>query len=78
MDVLDQHLADNTYICGDDYTIADMAIWAWYGQLVLGMVYDAAEFLQAQSYANLQRWAQLIQQRPAVQRALKLKLQPIA
>ena len=55
-----------------------MAIWAWYGQLVLGMVYDAAEFLQAQSYANLQRWAQLIQQRPAVQRALKLKLQPIA
>ena len=68
LDVLDRQLADNLYISGDDYTIADMAIWAWYGQLVLGRLYDAAEFLDVSSYKNVQRWAQEIDARPAVQR----------
>lgn len=68
LDVLDRALADRTYIAGDDYTIADMAIWAWYGQLVLGRLYDAATFLQVQSYTHVTRWAELIDARPAVQR----------
>jgi len=68
MDVLDQHLADKKYICGDDYTIADMAIWPWYGQVALGTVYDAAEFLQTHEYTHLLRWAKEIQSREAVKR----------
>lgn len=68
LDVLDQQLADKTYICGDEYTIADMAIWAWYGVLVLGKLYEAAEFLQVESYKNVQRWAKMIDARDAVQR----------
>lgn len=68
LDVLDRQLADNTYIAGEDYTIADMAIWPWYGQLVLGRLYSAAEFLDVESYKNVMRWAKAIDARPAVQR----------
>ncbi|NLW05609.1 MAG: glutathione-dependent disulfide-bond oxidoreductase [Pseudomonadaceae bacterium] len=72
LDVLDRQLAKNTYIAGEDYTIADMAIWPWYGALVNNDVYEAAEFLDTQSYKNVQRWAALIRQRPAVQRGRKV------
>jgi GST-like protein len=68
LDVLDQHLADKPFICGDEYSIADIAIWPWYGALVLGRIYDAAEFLDVKSYKNLTRWAKDIDVRPAVQR----------
>ena len=68
LDVLDRHLADNDYMAGADYSIADMAIWPWYGGLVLGRAYDAAEFLEAASYKNLMRWAKQIDARPAVKR----------
>jgi GST-like protein len=68
LDVLDRHLADKKYMCGDEYTIADMAIWPWYGNLVLNTVYEAAEFLDAPSYKQVNRWAQEIRSRPAVQR----------
>ncbi|MEX0275947.1 MAG: glutathione-dependent disulfide-bond oxidoreductase [Ruegeria sp.] len=66
--VLDRELENKTYIAGDEYTIADMAIWPWYGQLVLGRLYDAAEFLDVDSYKNVLRWAKAIDARPAVQR----------
>jgi len=56
LDILDRHLANNQYMCGDQYTIADIAIWPWYGALVEHKVYEAAEFLQTQSYKNLVRW----------------------
>lgn len=68
LDVLDKHLANNEFICGDQYTIADMAIWPWYGAVVENAVYDAAEFLQADSYKNLVRWTKQIGQREAVKR----------
>lgn len=68
LDVLNRQLADNPYICGDMYSIADIAIWPWYGGLVLNRAYDAAEFLEAQSYTHLVRWAEEIDARPAVQR----------
>lgn len=68
LDVLDKHLADHAYMAGDDYTIADMAIWSWYGQLVLGRLYDAAEFLDVQSYKHVMAWAEKIDARPAVKR----------
>jgi GST-like protein len=68
LDVLDRRLAEHRFISGDDYTIADMAIWSWYGQLVLGRLYDAAEFLDVQSYGHVMRWANQIDARPAVQR----------
>lgn len=68
LDVLDRRLADSGYIAGDSYTIADMAIWPWYGQLAKGLVYGAGEFLSVQDYRNLQRWADTIQARPAVRR----------
>lgn len=68
LDVLDRQLAQHRYIAGENYTIADIAIWPWYGALVRGMVYDAAEFLAADSYKNVQRWADEIAQRPAVKR----------
>ena len=80
LDVLDNHLKDSTYMCGDneaDYNIADMIIWAWYGQLVLGKLYDAAEFLQVDDYKHVKRWAQAIAERPAVKRAVDLSLKPI-
>ena len=68
LDVLDQRLGLVPYIGGSDYTIADMAIWAWYGQLVLGRQYNAATFLNVDSYQNVKKWAELIDARPAVQR----------
>lgn len=68
LDVLDRRLAETRYLAGDEYTIADMAIWPWYGGLVRGEVYNAAEFLQAHEYKNLVRWANEISERPAVQR----------
>ncbi|WAI87751.1 Disulfide-bond oxidoreductase YghU [Psychrobacter sp. SC65A.3] len=80
LDVLDRHLKDHTYMGGDeesDYNIADMIIWAWYGQLALGKLYEAAEFLQVDDYQHLQRWAKKIAERPAVKRAVDLVLEPI-
>ena len=68
MDVLERHLADHEYLAGADYTIADMATWPWYGALASGLLYDSAEFLQVQTYENLNRWAKQIAARPAVQR----------
>lgn len=68
LDVLNRELATKTYIAGEDYSIADMAIWPWYGQLVLGRLYDAAEFLDVESYEHVMRWAKAIDARPAVQR----------
>jgi GST-like protein len=68
LDVLDRRLADSVYLAGDDYTIADMAVWPWYGMLAKGQIYGAGEFLQVQAYTHVQRWAELIAQRPAVQR----------
>jgi GSH-dependent disulfide-bond oxidoreductase len=67
LDVMDRHLADNDYF-GGEYSIADMAIWSWYGQLVLGRLYSAAEFLDVTSYKNVLRWAEAIDARPAVTR----------
>ncbi len=68
LDVLDRHLADNAFMAGDEYSIADMAIWPWYGALVKGLVYDAAEFLQVQEYTHVVRWTNGIAERPAVKR----------
>jgi GST-like protein len=68
LDVLDRHLAETKYVAGSDYTIADMAIWPWYGGLAKGWLYDAAEFLQVHEYKNVQRWAEAIGARPAVKR----------
>lgn len=67
LDVMERHLAENDYFAGD-YSIADIAIWSWYGQLVLGRLYDAAEFLEVESYTNVMRWAKAIDARPAVLR----------
>jgi len=68
LDVLNRQLAEHEYICGKDYTIADIAIWSWYGQLALGRLYSAGKFLDVESYKNVQRWAQAIDARPAVKR----------
>jgi GSH-dependent disulfide-bond oxidoreductase len=68
LDVLDRRLAESKYVAGGEYTIADMAIWPWYGGLVKGWAYDAAEFLNVQEYKNVQRWADAVFERPAVQR----------
>ncbi|MEM7678638.1 MAG: glutathione-dependent disulfide-bond oxidoreductase [Myxococcota bacterium] len=68
LDVLDKHLAHHQYMAGDDYTIADIAIWPWYGALVKGLLYSAGTFLQVDSYTHVVRWAQQIDKRPAVQR----------
>ncbi|UKK84822.1 glutathione-dependent disulfide-bond oxidoreductase [Sphingopyxis sp. BSN-002] len=68
LDVLDRRLAESEYIAGTDYTIADMAIWPWYGALVKGLVYDAGEFLQVQEYRNVIRWTDQLAERPAVKR----------
>ncbi len=72
LDVLDKNLASRRYLCGDDYNIADMANHAWYGNLVLGSLYEAQEFLDVASYKNVCRWAEEIQARPAVQRGLRV------
>jgi GSH-dependent disulfide-bond oxidoreductase len=66
LDVLDRHLADKDWMAGGEYSLADMAIWAWYGNLVLGRAYNAAEFLDVASYKHLLAWAQKIDARPAV------------
>ncbi len=68
MDVLDRRLAESPFLAGAEYTIADIAVWPWYGGLAKGWLYDAAEFLDVQSYTNVQRWAETIFQRPAVKR----------
>jgi len=72
LDVLDRHLADNRYMAGDEYTIADMAIWPWYGGMVLGQLYDAATFLSVHEYKHVKRWADAIAARPAVVRGRKV------
>jgi len=66
LDVLDRHLSEHDYICGGEFSIADIAIWPWYGRLVLGEVYDAVEFLDATSYTHVTRWAKTIATRDAV------------
>ncbi len=68
MDVLDKHLAERPYLAGEEYSIADMAVWPWYGALAKGQLYEAGEFLQVQEYTHVIRWADQIAQRPAVQR----------
>jgi GST-like protein len=68
LDVLDRHLADNEYMAGDQYTIADIAIWPWYGSMAKGILYEAGEFLQVHEYTNLVRWTDMIALRPAVKR----------
>ncbi len=68
LDVLDRRLGESEYLGGSDYSIADMAVWPWYGALVKGLVYDAGEFLQVQDYTNVMRWTDTIAARPAVQR----------
>jgi GST-like protein len=68
LDVLDKQLAKNTYIAGEEYSVADIAMWPWYGNLVLGNLYEAYEFLDVESYTHLQRWAKAVLERPAVQR----------
>ncbi|WP_347558957.1 glutathione-dependent disulfide-bond oxidoreductase [Robbsia sp. KACC 23696] len=72
LDVLDRQLADRRFIAGDQYSIADIAIWPWYGGLVLGALYDAAEFLAVHEYTHLNRWAKEIAERPAVIRGRKV------
>ncbi|MGE3915448.1 MAG: glutathione S-transferase C-terminal domain-containing protein, partial [Hyphomicrobiaceae bacterium] len=68
LDVLDRHLAANAYMAGDEYSIADMAIWPWYGALAKGLLYGGGEFLSVQDYKNVQRWTDAIAERPAVKR----------
>lgn len=68
LDVLDRRLAEVPYLAGDDYTIADMAVWPWYGALVKGQLYEAGEFLQVQTYAHVLRWTDEIARRPAARR----------
>lgn len=72
LDVLDRRLAESRYLAGDEYSIADIAVWPWYGQLVRGNLYDAAQFLSVQDYKHVQRWAEEIAQRPAVQRGSRV------
>ena len=68
LDVLDRHLADSEYMAGSDYTIADMAIWPWYGALAAGKLYGSAEFIEAHTYEHVNRWSSQIARRPAVKR----------
>ena len=72
LDVLDRHLAAHRYLVGEAYTLADMAIWPWYGLLVRGELYGAAEFLQVSQYRHVQRWAEEVAARPAVQRGRRV------
>ncbi|KAF1011464.1 MAG: Disulfide-bond oxidoreductase YghU [Pseudomonas fluorescens] len=72
LDVLDKQLAQHEYIAGEEYSIADIAIWPWYGALVLGRLYGVAEFLSAQDYTHVLRWARAIDARPAVQRGRRV------
>ena len=68
LDVLDRRLAESAYLAGDDYTIADMAVWPWYGTLAKGQLYGAGEFLQVEAYTHVLRWTNEIARRPAVRR----------
>lgn len=68
LDVLDRQLAKHEFVAGNEYTIADMAIWPWYGQLVTGTIYEAQEFIEAHSYTNVVRWSKQLQSRPGVKR----------
>jgi len=68
LDVLDRRLGESAYLAADTYSIADMAVWPWYGALAAGLLYEAGEFLQVQEYANVQRWSKMIGERPAVRR----------
>ncbi|MEO8838144.1 MAG: glutathione binding-like protein, partial [Herbaspirillum sp.] len=72
LDVLDHRLAQTHYLAGDQYSIADIATWPWYGALAQGRLYGAGEFLQVQSYTHVQRWAKEIGNRPAVQRGCRV------
>ena len=72
LDVLNRHLSDHDYMAGSEYSIADIAIWPWYGSLVLGNLYDAAEFLDVESYSHVMRWAKQIERRPAVKRGRRV------
>ena len=72
LDVLDRRLAESPYLAGDDYTIADIAVWSWYGALSKGLLYEAGEFLQVQAYTHVQRWTEAIAARPAVQRGRRV------
>ena len=72
LDVLDRNLADRRYLVGDDYTIADMSTWPWYGALVLGKLYDSAEFLEVTSYKHVLRWAEEIKEREPVRRGQRV------
>lgn len=72
LDVLDRNLSERAYLAGDDYTIADIAAWPWYGALVRGELYDAGEFLQVESYGHLRRWAAQIAERPSVKRGRRV------
>ena len=72
MDVLNRRLAETRYLAGDQYTVADMAVWPWYGALAKGQIYEAGEFLQVHEYTNVVRWADEIARRPAVQRGRRV------
>jgi len=72
LDVLNRHLSDHDYMAGSEYSIADIAIWPWYGSLVLGDLYDASEFLDVESYTHVMRWAKQIARRPAVKRGRRV------
>jgi GST-like protein len=72
LDVLDRRLAESPYLAGDDYSIADIAVWPWYGALAKGQLYDAGEFLQVRSYRHVVGWAERIAGRPAAQRGRKV------
>ena len=74
LDVLDRHLAENAFMAGDDYSIADIAIWPWYGGLVKGLAYDAAEFLAVHEYTHVIRWTDTIAARPAVARGRRVNV----
>ena len=68
LDVLDRRLAESAFLAGPDYTVADIAVWCWYGQLAQGLLYGAGTFLQVEGYRNVRRWADTIDARPAVRR----------
>lgn len=70
MDVLDRHLSENEFLAGDEYSIADMGTFPWYGGMARGVLYEAGEFLQVQDYKNVQRWTKLLNDRPAVKRGM--------
>lgn len=74
LDVLNRHLADREYLCASGYSIADIAIWPWYGRLAMGELYGAAEFLDTASYTNMIRWAEAIHAHEAIQKGLESAL----